>query len=63
MVEAQKQLEVQQLMLTGVDPFMSEKDVIKYLRKVFNTEKEIPCEGIAKKRGNTYCFISFSANE
>lgn len=61
MVEAEQ--EVRQLMLTGVDQFMNEKEVIKYLRKMFSTEQEIPCEGVAKKRGNAFAFICFSANE
>ena len=61
MVEAEQ--EVKQVMLTGIDQYMNEKEVIKYLRKVFTTEKEVPCEGVAKKRGNAFAFISFSANE
>jgi len=50
-------------MLTGVDKFMKEREVLKYLKKIFTTEQNMPFDGVAKKGGNAHAFIDFVTQE
>lgn len=46
------------LCVTGVQPHMIEKDLIKFFMKTLNRE-DIPMIGVLKKRGNNYAFLLF----
>ena len=47
------------LCMTGVQPHMQEKDLVKLFMKQLNTE-DIPVKGVLKKRGNNYAFLQFT---
>ncbi len=47
--------------LTGVEKHFDEKATIKFLRKCFCQKEEdvLPVKAVAKKRGQSYCFLEF----
>lgn len=51
--------------MTGIDKHMIEKDLTKFLRRMFKTElaegEDIPVRAIAKKRNNTFAFLQFES--
>lgn len=53
--------------MTGCDKNHDERTVVKAIRKMFKSEladeEEIPLKAVAKKRGNTHCFLQFADNE
>ncbi|CDW77363.1 tiny fragments locus 9c protein [Stylonychia lemnae] len=50
------------LCLTGAQPHMIEKDLVKFFMKNFNLE-DLPLKGIMKKRGNNFAFFLFQDQE
>ena len=51
--------------MTGIDKHMIEKDLTKFLRRMFKSElaegEDIPVRAIAKKRNNTFAFLQFES--
>eukprot|EP00347_Sterkiella_histriomuscorum_P007969 403346871 len=50
------------LCVTGLQPHMIEKDLIKFFMKALNRE-DLPLQGVLKKRGNNFAFLSFTDQE
>jgi hypothetical protein len=59
MVEIKECLKV---CVTGCEKQSDEKAIVKWFRKMFAaelTDGKLPIKAVAKKRGNTFCFLSF----